>query len=118
MRLLNARGEIAALLLAAAAAALAPFATRSSGAVASAPFPGWPTHYDGRALTHLPLTPREAGFTHLRRRSHQQVELAPTHRIPLPLALQQTQPLCGEEQPWMFGVHPVLVLTPRCSGEQ
>jgi hypothetical protein len=63
MRLLNARGEIAALLLAAAAAALAPFATRSSGAVASAPFPGWPTHYDGRALTHLPLTPREARFT-------------------------------------------------------
>jgi hypothetical protein len=63
MRLLNARGEIAVLLLAAAVAALAPFATRSSGAVASAPFPGWPTHYDGRALTELPLTPREAGFT-------------------------------------------------------
>ena len=32
MRLLNARGEIAVLLLAAAVAALAPFATRSSGA--------------------------------------------------------------------------------------
>jgi hypothetical protein len=63
MRILNARGEIAALLLAAAVAALAPFATRSSGAVASAPFPGWPTHYDGRALTELPLTPREMGFT-------------------------------------------------------
>jgi hypothetical protein len=63
MRLLNARGEIAVLLLAAAAAALAPFATRSSSAVASVPFPGWPTHYDGRALTELPLTPREAAFT-------------------------------------------------------
>jgi hypothetical protein len=63
MRLLNARGEIAALLLAATAAALAPFATRSSSAVASVPFPGWPTHYDGRALTELPLTPREASFS-------------------------------------------------------
>jgi len=63
MRLLNTRGEIAALLLAAAAAALTPFATRSSSAVASVPFPGWPTHYDGRALTELPLTPREAAFT-------------------------------------------------------
>jgi hypothetical protein len=63
MRRLNARGEIAVLLLAAAAAALAPFAVRSSSAVASAPFPGWPTQYQGRALTELPLTPREAGFT-------------------------------------------------------
>jgi hypothetical protein len=63
MRLLKARGEIAVLLLAAAAAALAPFMTRSDGAVASAPFPGWPTHYEGRALIELPLTPREAGFT-------------------------------------------------------
>ncbi len=63
MRVLKARGEIAVLLLAAAAAALAPFATRSSGAVASAPFPGWPTHYEGRALVELPLTPREAAFT-------------------------------------------------------
>jgi hypothetical protein len=63
MRFLNARGEIAVLLLAAAAAALAPFVTRSNGAAASAPFPGWPTHYDGHTLTELPLTPREAGFT-------------------------------------------------------
>jgi hypothetical protein len=63
MRVLRVRGEIAALLLAAAAAALAPFATRSSGAAASAPFPGWPTQYEGRALTQLPLTQREAAFT-------------------------------------------------------
>src|SRR5262245_4519810 len=63
MRLLNARGEIAALLLAAAAAALAPLVTRSGGAVASAPFPGWPGHYEGRALVELPLTAREAAFT-------------------------------------------------------
>jgi hypothetical protein len=63
MRLLNAHGEITALLLAAAAAALAPFATRSSGAVVNVPFPGWPTHYEGSALVELPLTRREAAFT-------------------------------------------------------
>jgi hypothetical protein len=63
MRLLKARGEIAVLLLAAAAAALAPLMTRSTGAVASAPFPGWPAQYEGHALTELPLTPREAAFT-------------------------------------------------------
>jgi hypothetical protein len=62
MRHLKTRGEIAALLLAAAAAALAPFVMRSGGAAASAPFPGWPTHYEGRALTELPLTPREGAF--------------------------------------------------------
>jgi hypothetical protein len=62
MRLLKARVEIAALLLAAAAAALAPFVTRSGGAVASAPFPVWSTHYEGRTLVELPLTPREAAF--------------------------------------------------------
>jgi hypothetical protein len=63
MRVLNARAEIIILLLAAAAAALAPFVMHSSGAVASAPFPGWPTHYDGRALVELPLSSREAAFT-------------------------------------------------------
>ena len=51
MRHLKARGEIAALLLAAAAAALVPFMTRSNVAAASAPFPGWPTQYEGRALS-------------------------------------------------------------------
>src|SRR5262249_37350084 len=63
MRLLNLSGELAAMLLAATAAALAPFATRSGGAVESAPFPGWPTQYEGRALVDLPLTAREAAFT-------------------------------------------------------
>jgi hypothetical protein len=63
MRVLKAHGEIAAVLLAAAAAALVPFVARSSGAAASAPFPGWPAHYEGRALVELPLTPREAAFT-------------------------------------------------------
>ena len=51
MRLLSVRGQIAALLLAATAAALAPFVTRPSSAVASAPFLGWPTHHEGRLLT-------------------------------------------------------------------
>ncbi len=64
MHLLKVRGEIAFLLLAAAAAALAPFVAHSNVAAASAPFPGWPTHYEGRALFELPLTPREAAFTH------------------------------------------------------
>jgi hypothetical protein len=63
MRLLSRRGEIAALLLGAGAAALAPFASHSGGAVTSAPFPGWPTHYEDRTLVELPLTPREAAFT-------------------------------------------------------
>ena len=62
MRCLKTR--IAALLLAAAAAAaaLAPLLERSNGAAASAPFPGWPTEYESRALNELPLTPREAAF--------------------------------------------------------
>jgi hypothetical protein len=60
MRHLNA--QIATLLLAAAAAALAPLIERSNGATAGAPFPGWPTQYEGRALVELPLTPREAAF--------------------------------------------------------
>jgi hypothetical protein len=60
MRRLNAR--IAALLLAGAAAALAPLVERSNGATAGAPFPGWPAEYEGRALVELPLTPREAAF--------------------------------------------------------
>jgi hypothetical protein len=60
MRRLNAR--IAALLLAGAAAALAPLVERSNGATAGAPFPGWPAEYQGRALVELPITPREAAF--------------------------------------------------------
>jgi hypothetical protein len=62
MRLLNVRGQTAGLLLAAAAAALAPLVERSNGATAGAPFPGWPAEYEGRALVELPLTPREAAF--------------------------------------------------------
>ncbi len=55
---------IAAVLVAAAAAALAPLVARSGSAapVAEGNFPGWPTQYEGRALTELPLTQRELAF--------------------------------------------------------
>src|SRR5262245_3744823 len=59
---LKARCEIAALLLAAAVAALVPLTERSNGTAAGAPFPGWPTEYEGRALIELPLTQRETAF--------------------------------------------------------
>jgi hypothetical protein len=62
MRSLKTRTQVAALLLAAAAAALAPLFERSNGAAASAPFPGWPTEYEGRPLVELPLTQRETAF--------------------------------------------------------
>jgi hypothetical protein len=52
----------AALLLAAAAAALAPLLDRSKATAATGNFPGWPAHYEGRPLSALPLTPREAAF--------------------------------------------------------
>jgi hypothetical protein len=51
---------IAAFLLAALAAAVAPLAIGSNGASAAhAGFPGWPTQYEGHPLTEMPLTPRE-----------------------------------------------------------
>ena len=55
---------IAAVLVAATAAALAPLIARSGGAASAADgnFPGWPTHYEDRALTELPLTQRELAF--------------------------------------------------------
>jgi hypothetical protein len=55
---------IAAVLVAAAAAALAPLMARPGGAVSVAEenFSGWPTQYEGRALTELPLTSRELSF--------------------------------------------------------
>jgi hypothetical protein len=60
----SVRAGVAAFLLAALAAALAPLLGRPHAAATIAPdtFPGWPTHYEGRALTELPLTRREAGF--------------------------------------------------------
>jgi hypothetical protein len=55
---------IAAVLITAAAAALAPLFARPGDAAAAAErnFPGWPTHYEGRALAELPLTQREVAF--------------------------------------------------------
>jgi hypothetical protein len=53
-----------AFLLAAVAAATTPFVDKAdSTASPSAGFGDWPTHYDGHALTELPLTPREIAFT-------------------------------------------------------
>ena len=49
-------------LIAGAAAALAPLIDRTHAAAADAPFPGWPSSYEGRALAELPLTPRETAF--------------------------------------------------------
>ena len=50
--------------LAALAAAAAPLMRHPSmaGSSAGPPFPGWPTHYDGRALTPLPMSEREQAF--------------------------------------------------------
>jgi hypothetical protein len=53
-----------AFLLAAAAAAIAPvIGSTGRPEAAAAGFPGWPSQYEGRALTELPLTAREAAFT-------------------------------------------------------
>jgi hypothetical protein len=62
VRLVKAHGPAAAVLLAATAAALAPLIDRSGATTTDAPFPGWPTYYEGRSLVELPLTPRENAF--------------------------------------------------------
>ena len=62
MRQLRRWAPAAALLLAATAAALAPLIDRSNATAAGGNFPGWPAHYEGRSLSALPLTPREAAF--------------------------------------------------------
>jgi len=61
---MTSRAATVALCLAAAAAALAPLLHRPTVAAAgvAAGFPGWPARYEGRALTEMPLTRREAGF--------------------------------------------------------
>jgi hypothetical protein len=64
LRALISRGPILAFLLAIAAAAIAPLINKSDGsASANTSFDGWPTHYEGLALTELPLTQREVAFT-------------------------------------------------------
>jgi len=62
MRHVREYAPATALLLAAIVAALAPLLERTKAAAADSPFPGWPSHYEGRRLTALPLTPRETAF--------------------------------------------------------
>lgn len=53
-----------ALILALAAAAIAPFRARPVPApISTASFPGWPASFEGRMLTPLDLADREAGFS-------------------------------------------------------
>jgi len=60
---LRSRCEMAAFLLAVTLAALAPLWDKAGTASAvGAGFPGWPLDYDGRPLTQMPLTGREAAF--------------------------------------------------------
>ncbi|HEY6255545.1 MAG TPA: hypothetical protein VIY51_07090 [Xanthobacteraceae bacterium] len=57
-------GTIAAFLIAAMAAAVAPLLRWGNDAATAVgkDFPGWPRQYEGHALTQLPLTQREATF--------------------------------------------------------
>ena len=64
MRHVKRWGATTVFLLAALAAALAPLFARTGDTAAAKDFPGWPTHYEGRALTELPLTQRELAFVH------------------------------------------------------
>jgi hypothetical protein len=58
------RCALTAFLVAVLIAGLAPLLDRTSdrASAAGSGFPGWPVIYEGRALTELPLTPREAVF--------------------------------------------------------
>ena len=51
-----------ACLLAACAPWLHAAPKAGGGAAAAAGFPGWPTHFEGRPLTRLPLSEREERF--------------------------------------------------------
>lgn len=65
MHRLRSWSTIASFLLAALAAAVSPLLDKADGMAKTAgdSFPGWPTHYEGHALTELALTEREAAFT-------------------------------------------------------
>jgi len=62
---MRSRGPLLAFLLAALAAAIAPLLDQAGGSTSgtSTRFGGFPTHYEGHALTELPLTQREVAFT-------------------------------------------------------
>jgi hypothetical protein len=64
MRGVKSWSAIAAVLMAAIAAALAPLLAMPdvTAMAAHENFPGWPTQYEGRALTEMALTQREAAF--------------------------------------------------------
>ena len=64
MGAVRGRLGLAAVLVAALAAGLAPVVgdMRDRSADDGAAFPGWPGRYEGRDLTELPLTQREAAF--------------------------------------------------------
>ena len=61
---MRSRGAAVALVLAVIAAALAPLVDmpKVMATAALGGFPGWPAQYEGRALTEMPLTRREAAF--------------------------------------------------------
>jgi hypothetical protein len=63
-RQLRSRGAIAAFLAAVLAASVAPNLDHAHErpSISGTDFPGWPTHYEDRPLTELPLTAREAAF--------------------------------------------------------
>lgn len=63
-RLSNKWTSLGVFLAAAALAAGAPLLHHpiAIGASTSHPFPGWPTHYEGRRLVALPMSEREAAF--------------------------------------------------------
>src|SRR5262245_53616499 len=64
MTIAAARIAPIALVLAAFMAALAPLLSQASSrdTVAADAFPGWPTHFENRALNQLPLTRSEEVF--------------------------------------------------------
>ena len=63
MARVKASVKLAAFVLAALAAALAPLLPwRNQTAAADVRFAGWPVAYEGRALTEMPLTQREIAF--------------------------------------------------------
>jgi hypothetical protein len=61
---LRTRGALATFILAVAAAVLVPLLGRAGdpAMAASSHFPGWPSHYEGRALMEMALTQREMTF--------------------------------------------------------
>lgn len=66
MGMMKIRRDGVAFIAAVLVAGLLPFVSkaREQAPAAATDFPGWPDRYEGRPLTQLPLTEREAGFVH------------------------------------------------------